>query len=191
MAVRPSAILIAVSLAANGLSAAGAAAQDAVTPLDFCRELPPDSRKDCEAGAELLMRMPDESESKLSVRVMAAGGVFALDYTIDNPNGPHQRECASRGVIALPAGEPVRLLVTSGDEIYTLRVPARNIAVDLVPGRINEVRIDAPEAEDSIVGVLERHRGGSSSVRLRFVAGELVDRARLADLCRVSAEPVD
>jgi cytochrome c oxidase subunit II len=45
--------------------------------------------------------------------------------------------------IHIPAGVPVRLRVTSDDVIHSFWVPQLNRTIDMIPGRVNEIELDA------------------------------------------------
>jgi len=62
----------------------------------------------------------------------------------DPSDGPQQLEVDNRLVV--PAGEPIRMLITATDVIHSFAVPSLWFKMDAVPGRINEkvVQIDEP-----------------------------------------------
>lgn len=47
--------------------------------------------------------------------------------------------------IRIPAGRAVRLVVTSGDVIHSVRIPQLHGKIDMIPGRTNSLVIIADE----------------------------------------------
>ncbi|HEX5521403.1 MAG TPA: cytochrome c oxidase subunit II [Longimicrobiaceae bacterium] len=72
----------------------------------------------------------------LEVYVMAKQWMWKFAY----PNGR-----SSMGVLYVPAGEPVRLLLTSRDVIHSFYVPTFRVKQDAVPGRYTSVWFTARE----------------------------------------------
>ena len=56
---------------------------------------------------------------------------------------PDHGGAASEGVLHLPAGMPVDLVVTSRDVIHSLWIPRLAGKIDVIPGRINTLRLQA------------------------------------------------
>ncbi len=54
----------------------------------------------------------------------------------DPSDGPAQLEVDNR--LVLPAGEPIRLLITASDVIHSFAIPSLWFKLDAVPGRVNE-----------------------------------------------------
>jgi hypothetical protein len=180
----------AVVLAAGLFGHAAAMAQER-TPQDFCDAFAGAMRASCLESADLLMGEPALPEAALAVRLTANEGGLIFAYTaIDPSDGLEAAEpaCEAAGLV-LPAEGRARLTATSHDTIYTWRVPDRGIAIDLVPGRINEIFIE-PEAAGSFAGSLEDAGGRPiGDAGLRFAEG-LVDEAGavdLAALCEAAA----
>lgn len=48
-------------------------------------------------------------------------------------------------ILHLPAGEPVDILVTTGDVIHSFWIPRLGGKIDAIPGRINTIRLQADE----------------------------------------------
>ncbi|MEH3143824.1 MAG: hypothetical protein PGN34_00325 [Methylobacterium frigidaeris] len=160
-----------------------AAAGRSPTPHDLCREMPPAAAKECRAAADLLMEPTRPPPADLTVRVTA--GADGLRYRYEGPGPSGEGEgCDGVGALALPVGRRVRLLVTSGDAIYALRVPGLGLAADLIPGRINEVRLDPVRAGPALLrGVLNNAIGGrDGAVTVRLV-GDGRETVALRSLC--------
>ena len=56
---------------------------------------------------------------------------------------PDHGGAASVGVLHLPAGMPVDLVITSGDVIHSLWIPRLAGKMDAIPGRVNVLRLQA------------------------------------------------
>ncbi|WP_209427362.1 cytochrome B [Pararhodobacter sp. SW119] len=61
-------------------------------------------------------------------------------------SGPDGAEVTSDGVLHIPAGVPVDVLITSADVIHSFWVPQMAGKVDAIPGRVNRARILADRA---------------------------------------------
>ncbi|MER0237629.1 hypothetical protein [Fulvimarina sp. MAC8] len=161
-----------------------------MTPQEFCASFPSTARAECEAAGELLIeprpQSAQASEETLTVSITADDGMLSLEYRGPRVDGMVDQlaECARRDVIELPTGTVVRLLFTSADTLYGLSFPDIVNSADLVPGRINERRIETPAEAAVVDGELQRHGDTvGHSVRLRFVerTDNLHPRAFCAD----------
>jgi len=56
---------------------------------------------------------------------------------------PEQGGAVSEGVLHLPAGRPVDLVITSSDLIHSLWIPRLGGKMDAIPGRVNVLRLQA------------------------------------------------
>ena len=72
--------------------------------------------------------------------------------------------CVESGPIMLPAGEDVALRVTSDDVIHTLSIPELGVAIDAIPGRLNE-RIVKPEKAGRLVAQATIEKGSKTTRR--------------------------
>jgi cytochrome c oxidase subunit II len=77
-----------------------------------------------------------ETEARLEVRVTGHMWWWEARY----PNG-----AVTANEIHIPAGRPVRLVLTSADVVHSFWVPQLQAKADLVPGRVNDLWIQADE----------------------------------------------
>jgi cytochrome c oxidase subunit 2 len=86
-------------------------------------------------GFGIYQRITTPPEGATTVYTVGKQWMWQFDY----PSGP-----ASVGRLYVPAGRPVRLLLTSRDVIHSLFVPAFRVKQDAVPGRYTECWFEAP-----------------------------------------------
>lgn len=84
----------------------------------------------------------------------------------------------SAGILYVPAGRPVRLLITSRDVIHSFFVPDFRIKRDAVPGRYNTIWFAAPEPGVHRILCAEMCGGGHSRMRAAVVVLGPADYAR-------------
>ena len=77
---------------------------------------------------------PDE-EPALTVEVVAHDWWWEVRYP--------QTDAVSANEIHIPAGEPVRLVLTTGDVIHSFWVPRLQVKTDMIEGRANEIWLEA------------------------------------------------
>jgi cytochrome c oxidase subunit II len=82
------------------------------------------------------------TEDVLTIEVR--GHKFWWELKYRDALNPH-REFRTANEIHIPAGKPVRLLLESSDVIHSFWVPSLNGKVDLIPGRTNDIIIQANE----------------------------------------------
>lgn len=58
----------------------------------------------------------------------------------------HRNGCSSTGVLHVPVGRPVKLIMTSQDVLHSLYIPAFRVKQDVVPGRITTLWFEATAA---------------------------------------------
>ncbi|WP_263485568.1 cytochrome c oxidase subunit II [Mesorhizobium sp. ES1-4] len=82
------------------------------------------------------------SGAALTIRVTGHQWWWEVRYEDATPN----RILTTANEIHIPAGEPVRLLLTSTDVIHSFWVPSLSGKLDLIPGRINvlDIKADKP-----------------------------------------------
>lgn len=80
---------------------------------------------------------PKSGTTKLAIEVVGHQWFWELRY----PGTP----AVTANEIHIPAGVPVRLTVRTEDVIHSLWVPRLNRKIDLVPGRRNEIVLEADE----------------------------------------------
>ncbi|MER9827758.1 cytochrome c oxidase subunit II [Mesorhizobium sp. M0134] len=82
------------------------------------------------------------SDAALTIRVTAHQWWWEVRYENDQPN----RILTTANEIHIPAGEPVRLVVTSTDVIHSFWVPNLSGKLDLIPGHENvlDLKADKP-----------------------------------------------
>ena len=85
-------------------------------------------------GFRIYVRMQTPPEGAMDVYVTAKQWMWKFNY----PDGPD-----SQGVLHVPLGRPVRVLITSRDVIHSFYVPAFRLKKDAVPGRYTEAWFEA------------------------------------------------
>jgi cytochrome c oxidase subunit 2 len=86
-------------------------------------------------GFALYMRMNIAPKDSLEVKVTAQRWLWTFDY----PNGVN-----SVNELVVPAGKPVRLLMSSTDVIHSFFVPDFRIKMDVLPNRYTSAWFNAP-----------------------------------------------
>lgn len=74
-----------------------------------------------------------------AVEVRAHARQWVWTFTHEGPDGPVETE----GVLHIPAGQPVDVLITASDVIHSFWVPQLGGKMDAIPGRQNRLRIAA------------------------------------------------
>lgn len=74
-----------------------------------------------------------------AMEILVTGRSWAWSYTYDNGLVTDQ--------LHVPAGVPVRLVMTSDDVIHSFFVPAFRMKKDVVPGRYNKLWFEVPKSE--------------------------------------------
>jgi cytochrome c oxidase subunit 2 len=86
-------------------------------------------------GFSLYMRMNVAPKDALEVKVTAQRWLWTFDY----PNGIN-----SVNELVVPAGKPVKLLMSSNDVIHSFFVPDFRVKMDVLPNRYTSVWFNAP-----------------------------------------------
>jgi len=76
-----------------------------------------------------------------AVEVHAHAFQFGWEFTQPGPDGP----VVTPGILYIPAGQPVDVLITSEDVIHSFWVPQLAGKMDAVPGRTNRMRLQADQ----------------------------------------------
>lgn len=74
-----------------------------------------------------------------AVEVRAHARQWAWTFTHPGPHGAVE----TQGVLHIPAGQPVDVLITSTDVIHSFWVPRLGGKLDAIPGRTNRLRLEA------------------------------------------------
>lgn len=74
-----------------------------------------------------------------AIEVKAHARQWSWTFTYDGADGPRESE----GVLHIPAGQPVDVLITSADVIHSVWVPQLGGKMDAIPGRQNRLRLEA------------------------------------------------
>jgi cytochrome c oxidase subunit II len=77
-----------------------------------------------------------------ALEVRAHARQWAWSFTRPGPDGPVETE----GVLHIPAGQPVDVLISAEDVIHSFWVPRLGGKMDAIPGRVNRLRIEAAQA---------------------------------------------
>lgn len=170
-------LVLLLGLAMIVVSPNPASAQQPMTPQEVCAELPDSARIDCIAAGELLAAASRASpgDDDLTVLMTADKGGLTLEYRKpgERPGDDPSVQCTVGDRITLPVGKVVRLQFTSADVIYDFEVPGHIEKVDLVPGRVNERRIETPAEAGQAGGVLQTDGNGPKKiVAVRFYSGQ-------------------
>lgn len=128
-------------------------------------------------AGERLLPHRDAAATRIEVRAERWGWTFAY---------PDQGGKRTTGVLHLPAGQPVDMVVTSRDVIHSFWVPRLAGKIDAVPGRVNVLRIQA-DAPGRYEGLCAELCGtGHSGMRFEVVAHPAADYA--AALAKAGAQ---
>lgn len=74
-----------------------------------------------------------------ALEVRAHARQWSWTFTHEGPDGPVE----TQGVLHVPAGQPVDVLITAADVIHSFWVPRLGGKMDAIPGRTNRLRIQA------------------------------------------------
>lgn len=74
-----------------------------------------------------------------ALEVRAHARQWSWTFTQPGPDGPIETE----GLLHIPAGQPVDVLITSADVIHSFWVPQLGGKMDAIPGRQNRLRLEA------------------------------------------------
>lgn len=111
-------------------------------------------------GFSQYLRMGTAPPEALRVYVTAKQWMWKFSY----PDG-----VSSAGVLVVPAGRPVQLLITSRDVIHSFFVPAFRLKRDAVPGTYTATWFEAPEPGRHPVFCAEMCGTGHSRMRAEVV----------------------
>jgi len=113
------------------------------------------------AAGERLLPLPGSTAVRIEVRAERWGWTFGY---------PDQGGKRTAGVLHLPAGTPVDIVVTSRDVIHSFWIPRLAGKIDAIPGRVNVLRIQA-DAPGRYEGQCAEMCGiGHSGMRFEVVA---------------------
>lgn len=87
-------------------------------------------------------------------------------------NFSYENGARSTGELHVPAGRPVKLIMSSQDVIHSFFVPDYRIKQDVVPGRYTEVWFRVPEPGESIIFCTEYCGTGHSDMSGKVVVHE-------------------
>ena len=76
-----------------------------------------------------------------ALEVRAHARQWTWSFTRPGPDGPVETE----GVLHIPAGQPVDVLISAADVIHSFWVPQLGGKMDAIPGRVNRLRIEATQ----------------------------------------------
>ncbi len=112
-------------------------------------------------GFRQYRRLADPPTGALTIYVAAKQWMWEFSY----PNGP-----ASAGILTVPAGRPVELLMTSRDVIHSFYVPEFRVKQDVVPGRYTTIWFTPSEPGSYQILCAEYCGAGHSTMRGEVVA---------------------
>ena len=95
-------------------------------------------------ASEITGRDLEALKSQSALRIQITGNQWWWDVQYLNPNP--SLTVATANEIHLPVGRPVGLVLKSTDVIHSLWIPALHGKRDLLPGRQNEIWIQADQA---------------------------------------------
>lgn len=87
-------------------------------------------------------------------------------------NFTYENGARSTGELHVPAGRPIKLIMSSQDVIHSFFVPDYRIKQDVVPGRYTEVWFRVPKAGESIIFCTEYCGTGHSDMSGKVVVHE-------------------
>lgn len=134
-------------------------------------------------------REPPDDEESLQIEVTAHQFWWDLTYPAPGETSLDAGETfRTANELHVPVGRPVELVVTSEDVIHSLWVPELDGKIDLIPGRINRLRVQA-DRPGVYQGRCAEYCGlGHTSMRLLVVALEPAD---FEEWHENEAEPID
>lgn len=106
-------------------------------------------------GFKLFLNMTTPPDDAYEIHVTARQWFFQFKYE----NGAQ-----TTGELHVPAGRPVKLIMSSADVIHSFYVPDFRVKQDAVPGRCTSVWFNAPEAGESIIFCAEYCGTGHSDM---------------------------
>lgn len=90
-------------------------------------------------------------------------------------NFTYENGARSTGELHVPAGRPIKLIMSSNDVIHSFFVPDYRIKQDVVPGRYTETWFQVPEPGESIIFCTEYCGTGHSDMYGKVVVHEQQD----------------
>jgi len=112
-------------------------------------------------AGERLLPLPGATPPRIEVRAEQWGWTFHY---------PEHGGKRTAGVLHLPAGTPVDIVVTSRDVIHSFWIPRLAGKIDVIPGRVNVLRIQA-DAPGRYEGTCAEFCGvGHAGMRFEVVA---------------------
>src|SRR5581483_5369381 len=120
-------------------------------------------------GFSQFTELSEPPANTMDVYVQAKQWMWKFSYQ----NGPNGLD-----ILKVPAGRPVRLLITSRDVIHSFSVPAFRVKRDALPGRYTEVWFNATKPGHYPVFCAEFCGTGHSTMRAEIdvLSGEDFDR---------------
>ncbi len=106
-------------------------------------------------GYQVFMNQEVVPDDAYEVNVTAQKWIWQFQYE----NGAR-----STGELHVPAGRPVKLVMSSNDVIHSFFVPDYRLKKDVVPGRYTEMWFNAPEPGESIIFCTEYCGTGHSDM---------------------------
>ena len=112
---------------------------------NLCAELPEAQRGPCQQAFDLITQEQDLPLPDLTVLVRGTGQTWRYEYRLAADAGASQGDvtCVPEGALTLPQGKTVQLLFTADDDIYEWHLPALGLNATAIPGRIEDVRLEA------------------------------------------------
>lgn len=160
-----------------------AAAQTTPGPV-HCGDLPDAAKTACREAFELLTRDTGAEDAEIVVAVTADTQGWRHEYRLPPTADSTGLTCIVPGPINLRRDGDTRLLVTASDTIHTWQVPALDLKIDAIPGRIDELTIH-PTKEGRFAGHLSD--GGGTPPEMLVMAPdayEVWQRETLVKSCR-------
>lgn len=114
-------------------------------------------------GFQTYVTMTTPPEDAYEINVTAQKWIWNFSYE----NGAR-----STGELHVPAGRPIKLIMSSQDVIHSFFVPDYRIKQDVVPGRYTETWFQVPEAGESIIFCTEYCGTGHSDMSGKVVVHE-------------------
>lgn len=135
----------------------------------------------------LILIRPGAVAREAPIEIAVAGEQWWWRVSTKRPNG---REITGANEIHVPVGRAVRLTLTTRDVIHSFWVPNLAGKIDMIPGRVNHLRIEAKEPGEFRGQCAEYCGGAHAKMSFRVIALAPADyEAWLEKESRLAAEP--
>lgn len=180
------ALLVAMSIVPGEALLTTASSQAETPVVEPCEGLQGDDARDCLDAYELLTSEPPAAP-KAGLSIAAARSAKGWRYRfLGSGENAVEQSCPDDGPLTLPISVTVELLLTGDDTLYEWSVPARDLDVALIPGRVESVMtiVDEPGDFDGSIADISGARVESADGSLRAIEQSGFDSWKAAVLAR-------